>query len=335
MNRSALITMAVCLGGGLWTAPAAAESVRLKTGEILIGKVKAASFQEVRMHTIFPKDGELTLPASKLDPASHYVVLAVRLDLKDAQLRFRLAEFCIQRGLFAYAIAESERAAKLDPKLALRSKALRKKATDSIAEHLLEEAKTHIAIEQDGRARLFLTSILERYPTSRSAAEARRLLRTLKRTRKPKQAEPLIVRKRAKDALRKKLARAKKLLDKADKRTGALKRHFTSSRGDERLLRWAVSRYGKAHRLLREATRRSTDDNTLNRELKALAVLVRTRLTRSFLELGELYLSRGAIRLAERNCSQACLLAPSDRSLHTLHKRILDARIALRFGGYN
>tara|TARA_B100000965_G_scaffold280561_1_gene238417 strand:- start:1969 stop:2919 length:951 start_codon:yes stop_codon:yes gene_type:complete len=310
-----------------------AETVRLETGEVLIGDVTSVTYERVVVTTLFPREEKLTLPANRLDPASHYELLVARIDRSGASKRLELARFCAQKGLFAHAIVEARLAAKLDPKLKPSAEQLAERALESLAHGLLEIARTYFAVEHPARARLYLNSILKRYPRTKSAVEARRLLHKLPKAQDKKEARERISSDREKRTLRRNLERARGYLQRADKKTGSLQRHFRAGK-DEHLLRRAAYTYKKAYGLIRKGVRSLTDEEALNEQLIETATTARARLTKAYLELGRLCLQRGSIRTAEEYCSLACSLEPERKGLHGLHEQIVQARIAQRFGGY-
>lgn len=324
-----LVLLATVLLGGAQSLPA--ETIQLATGEILIGDVQSADFKELTVHITFPSERHLTLAAAKVAPETVYAVLSSRLPQKDATVRLELAEYCLRSGLYAHSIVESRRVARLDSAKETRAREIEADAWEAIASTLLDDAKTHIAIEEPGLARMYLESVLTRYPNTKAAVEAKRLLKKLPPA-DTSISRPLVTDAKEKDALRAKLAKARKHLEKADKRTDGMRRHFQIGKNDEHLLRRAEPYYRKAYSLLRSAAASATDDAKLNEEIRALAATAREQLCKVYLELGSLYLARGSIKLAEDNCQRACRVEPENQALHGLHQRILDARIALRYG---
>lgn len=322
-----------CLPVVFFCSYAEAESVRLRSGETFIGKVTSASFQEVKISTIYPEEKSLTFESSKIHPGSLYELLSIRLDPKDASERLRLANYCFKHELFNYGLAELNRVERLDFKLSKTVRELRRKAENALGQRLLDEALIYLAVDKTTRARLYLQSILKNYPKSKASRKAKELLGTLTRKAKRKKKSP-VSSKRGKEEILRKLKKAKDLFDIVEKKTQSLNRHFTMGRKDELLLRRARGSYTKVYKMMGEASRRSTDDGLLDKELKNLATLSRSRLTKTYLELGGLYLQRGAIQAAEQCCVRACELEPENKDLHHLHKRILQARLAQRFGGY-
>jgi len=312
--------------------PVYGETIRLDTGEVLIGDVTSADRDRVVIAAVFPREENLTLSAERVDPASHYELLVARVDREDAPQRLSLAQFCMEKGLFAQAIVEARLTARLDPKLEATAERLAERALESLAHGLLESAKTYVAVKQPERARLYLNSILTRYERTESAAEARRLLRSLPEAREEEEQQR-VSSAREKKQLRENLERARGYVERADKRTDSLNRHFQAGK-DEHLLRRAAYTYKKAYGLIQRGARSLTDDETLNQQLIQTAAAARGRLTKAYLELGRIYLQRGSIHTAEEYCTLACSLEPARKGLHGLHDRIVQARIAQRFGGY-
>lgn len=321
----------VAIGILLGTTTASSETIRLRTGEVMIGDIQSADFEKLVVHAVFPVDRKITLTEQQVAPETMYAALSKRLPEKDGSARLRLAEYCLASGMHAHAIVEARRAAKLDDAKATRASEIEKAAWESIAEGLLEEGKTYIAVEEPGLARLYLQSVIDRYPNAAAAKEAKRLLAKLPATDSGI-AKAAVTDSKQKDKIRGQLTKARDYLEKADKRTSNLQRHFQPDKKDEHLLRRAEPYYRKAYSLLRKAAAEPTDDNVLDSEIRKLAATARSRLAKVHLELGTIYLARGAIKLAEKHCGMACQTEPENRDSHGLHQKIVDARIALRFG---
>ncbi len=321
------------LGAALlsFVTPAPAETIRLITGEVLIGEVKDADFDRLKVHVVFPDERDMTLTTKQVMPETVHSILSVRLPASDVESRLKLAEYCLRSGLYAHAIVEARRVAQLDEAKRTRTKKIESLAWESIASTLLDDAKTHLAIEEPGLARMYLESVVGRYPDTDAAAEAKKLLKKLPES-EPEAPRPLITETKRKDELRGRLTKARKNLEKADKRTNGMRRHFGPAKQDEHLLRRSEPYYRKAFASLLEASRSTTDDSKLNEEIRVLAGRARSQLCKVYLELGTLYLARGSINLAEQNCKRACQLEPENQASHGLHQKIIDARIALRFG---
>ncbi len=312
-------------------APVFSETIRLVTGEVLIGEVTQASLDEIELAMTFPSERQIRLEISQVDPDSYYEALAARLDANDAESRLTIAEFCLDHGLFAQAVVEARTALELDPSLQGKVADLYKKAMEAIATRLLDQGKTYLAVDDVGQARVYFHSIVDRYSETKSAKKAKSLLRRFPMPR-PKRGVGPIRDSRQKDAIRQKLTEAKELLAKADRRVGDLDRPFNRGGYDERLLRRSEPYYRKSFLILHKATSRPTDDETLNFELRNLTQQSRSRLAKLYVALGRVYLSRGAIGLAEDFSAKAYAVDPGSEPQYELHDRILDAQIAQRYG---
>lgn len=325
LSRFILSTVLLC---GLLASPASAERLRLVTGEIVIGDVTRADFDGVTIEVSFPKASTRTFSPDETDPVSYYEALAPRLDQENAAVRLKLAEFCLLREVYGYAVVEARRAAALNPEFAATAEKIEQTATNALAEAMLEDAKTLLAVDRVTEARLYLKGILERYTKAKAATEARRLLRTVPRARRSDKAAPLTT-KRDKATARVKLERARKFLASAP-----VEGHYAPSTRNEQKLRRVAVYAEKALDLVAYIAERGTDEDTLTRELRETAAQARSRFAQASLELGSLFLSRGAVTAAEGMCQRACAIEPENKALHDLHGRILDARVRQRFGGY-
>ena len=323
----------VLLFSSLMFLPSAgfSETIRLVTGENLIGEVKEVTFDEIDLAMVFPHERQIRLGISQVDPSSYYEILAARLAPNDAESRLRIAQYCLDHELFAQAVVEARAAAELDPSLRERVGSLHKKAMEAIAEGLLDEGKTYLAVDDVDQGRLYFQSIVDRYPETKSVRGARSLLRRFPMPRAAKGVEP-IRDSRQKEAIRRKLTKAKSLLEKADRRAGDLDRPFKQGRHDERLLLGAERYYRKSFSILHKATSRLTNDETLNLELRSLMERARSRLAKLYVALGRIYLSRGAIGLAEDFSAKAYAVDEGNEPQFALHNRILEARVIQRFG---
>lgn len=323
---------AVVLGAAIAVSAAAeAGSVRLKSGEVLIGEIKSASFEQVEIATIFPEEGSRKIDADKIEAASLYEALAARLDPNDITARLRLAKLCLDNDLFVYALSEIKRAQGLAPERRAELEGMKQRARESAARSALEAAKNEFALERFQAARMRITALTKEFGDTAAAEEARALLKKLPSTRAREDGKAHGKFKSI-EAARKRLRKAVALLDRADERTGKLERHFRLGKDDERLLKTAIQYYQRAFALVRQPALQTTEDEELNSALSKQYLRARGRLTRAYLELGTLYLGRGAINAAEECCLRACEIEPEGRELHDLHERIIRARQSQRFG---
>jgi len=158
------------------TAASRADTVRLKTGHVLEGRITEENPREVRIRTA--NGSELTVARAEIAevergeaPLDTYKKRAAELKDDDADGHFALAEFCLQNRLFTEAIAHLRRT------LELRKdhKEAREKLTpllDQRALPLLNQAKRLQDQGQFEEAEAPLIAILEQYPDSSCAALA-------------------------------------------------------------------------------------------------------------------------------------------------------------------
>lgn len=307
--------------------PLAADTVRLRTGEVLVGTIRKATYQEIEIDAQFPEARRYALRAAEVAPSSIYAVLATRLDRSDGEAGLKLARWCLGQGLYAYAELEADRVGRAYPALSVRALELLNEARGKLAAELLAEARTYLAIDQPERAAQYLRSVVKRYAETPSAKEAKRLLARVPEAPRAKAGSPL--RRRTEVArARRSLKAARAALAQASAPIG----HIAPGGRGERGLRVRIARLERALALVAKPARRGAEDEVLAKALRETAATAKARLIAAYLELGTLYLTRGAIAAAEVYCGKACRLDPTGRSTHKLHERIIDARIRLRFG---
>ena len=167
-----------------------------------------------------------------------------------------------------------------------------------------------------------------RYSEAKSARIAKTLLRRLKSSRSKEDEDAGPIRDpREKKKIREKLRQAHNLLTKMDRLIGDLDRPFRPGRAEERALLKSAPYYRKSYALLRKAGKRPTDDETLNLQVRRLAEESRSKLAKLYVAIGRVYLSRGAIRLAEEYSARAYRIDADSESQRELQEKIVDSRI--------
>ena len=297
---------------------ASAQTLELKSGEVLIGRVTTLDDKTLTIEVGYPEPQHLTLARKDVAPASLYNVLAARSEAASAQAHLALAETCRELGLPAHAIAEYREAARLDaalrPKADARIAALR----EEIASDLLAQAKDALAENRYGSAQFGAQAIADQYSDTPAAKDAQRILADLKAksggpTRKVTAAE-------LEAALKKAAAHAREAEQKGPQSAG----HGTSQHL-QRLER-ATLHLERAWETVEDLAA-PDDAPQLADRLTSLRDDVRRQLVATYLAAGEVYVQRRAFPEAERYCEKACDLDPQGKPSHELHRLILQGKI--------
>ena len=113
------VLRAVLVAAALVSAAAVshADTVRLKTGAILVGDVELAEDGDIVITARFPEEGTFTLKRDQLEPRSLYDVLDRRTAPGDADARLQLGELAESTGLYGIAVSDYLAVAELKPEL--------------------------------------------------------------------------------------------------------------------------------------------------------------------------------------------------------------------------
>ncbi|MHC5021218.1 MAG: hypothetical protein ACYTGX_14125 [Planctomycetota bacterium] len=321
-TMTAAVVMAVTL-----VAPwAPAEKVRLKSGKVVEVTVTDVDGDSVGVRFV---EAERIVTAryraDQLDPRSWVKLRSPRIG-DDPGARLRLAEFCLDHGLFALADRELNRVGDAVPDAAERLAALRKRQREGAAAQLLKLAEQALAKGRAADARGFLDIVLTRYRDTAAISKADALLakveERLTELRKS-QAVATVSEAQAKvrASIAKKLAPARARLDRAGRTNlaglrapsvGAAVKAFTRAAGDA----------ARAAADLQALERRYSDDPVLRKAILAAHRDAVAFAVRAYLNLGSAELVRGSYPQALLAANRAIALAPEDRWVWEFRARV-------------
>lgn len=301
--------------------PAPAQTLELRSGEVVIGHVTEFGEKSLKIDVSFPVPGTRTIERADVEPRSIYAVLAARIDQDDARAHFTLAGTCRELGLFPHAIAEAREAARRDPALLPDANRMIADLQDAIGADLLRRAEASFAEDRLGSARLTAQAVLRDYRNTGAAKDASDLLRRLDAgangSLRHATAEQITA---AVESARKELDRAAK--DAQVPAHGRVK--------DQRRLERGVARLEQVWRSVGDLA--PPDGVTLADRLSATQAELRQRLVDAYLGLGAIHLERRALPDADEWCNKACELDPGNQRLHRLHELILHAKLVSGWG---
>jgi hypothetical protein len=309
-----------------------AETVELRTGEVLIGQVLDVEGDALKMEVVYPDVGAIReLQTSDLTPDSLYVVLALRTAPDDAKARLALARRCEEIGLPAHAIAEYRRAGRLDPGLEEDCAKQVKAIIDEVARRLLQEARENLAAEELSAVELALQLVVGRFPDSEVAGESRALLKQVQAKR---QGGGGPARKLRPDILQAALNDAKLNVDRAQKEieeAAAKVEQFTNSVLTRRQLQSIVHHLERAYKLV-ERVEPPSSHPVLAQDLVTTRDHIGADLLEFQLLLCSAWIHARAIPSAKRSLERAFELAPDDPRCAKLHDLIHDSRLVRDWG---
>lgn len=308
----------------LWVAPAAsAETVQLRSGQVLVGEVRLGSGEEIVIEARYPEVKTVTLRRNDLAPESLFEVLERRTDPKDPVKRRELGELADQQNLKGLAVAEYRAVVALDPSQKKELDARIARLLDGIASDLLEDAKDLLEAKNPRAAIMYLHTILEQYPATNAAKGAKKLmdeahraaggeLEVSTRTASVKEAPQL-------------LDSVAKHLEKGEKQFAAVGAHEGSSVAEQRAAERAIGHYEDAWEAAKDLPVASGDPS-LQPRIDASRSQARSALLKAYLTAGSIHIQRRSIRSAERYCNKACALDPENKENHALHRLIVQAK---------
>ena len=148
------------------------EVVQLKgEGTLLVGKVTNITDTTIEMTT---KEGKVTIDIGQVHPASVYKLRSTRIDQKNAQAHWALADYCKANGLYGFAIEEYDKAAALDSSLKDKAKGVKDELRSEDARSKFERAKRLGAEKKYLDAQDLLKQLIERFADTPYAEEARK-----------------------------------------------------------------------------------------------------------------------------------------------------------------
>lgn len=312
--------------------PLSAQTLELRSGEVVIGRVTGVDDHTLKVDVTFPVMGTRTIARADVAPRSLYAVLAARIDQADAKAHLELARACRELGLSALAIAEAREAARRDPALASTVDKMIPVLRSDIATEILRQAEGDFAEDRIGSARLGSHVVLRDYSDTAAAKGAQQLMQKIAARTGP---VPRLATDEEIDAA---IKAARRDLERTEKAT-TTPAHGKMS--DQRALQRAISRLEKTWESigdlvapLADATPATptTSVATSADRLSSTQAEVRHRLTAAYLSLGSIYLQRRALPDADEWCNKACALDPENQHLHRLHELILQAKIVDGWG---
>jgi tetratricopeptide (TPR) repeat protein len=312
------------------------ETYILSSGRAVKAEVLEVNDSRVRMR-VHVAGGSLErwFRLEEFKPQSAYVILRSVAKVKDPGAHLRLAEFAASKSLIAVARRELQSARSLSGNALLGSNVqtmIDRRAVDGL-EHLFREALSKGQLDS---AQKYLSAILIRHPSAKSAAEREALVALLDNQRfAAKDARHRAKAKRASAREEKRRAsllrtpRAHLAKGKAESRKGLLgSRHFASAH--QHFTR-AVRHYESTIRSTETLERKKSSSEILKRQSRALRSEAQTALANSLLNSGSLCLVRGKFTTAMEHVNRILLMDPKNSRALSMRARI---EIAANQWGY-
>lgn len=314
------------LGPGVLAAlsciPLSAQSVELRSGEVVEGRVLAIVDGSVTID-----DGGAShrvVALGELDPRAAYALLEARTRDDDAAALMSLAEQSRGLGLPSHAIALYTRAARLDPAVRAKAEALVASIRDEIASAVLADAREALADGRWAAAKLSAQVVADRYADTTAGREAPALVReAIARGRSETRGAA------AQDAaLQKAIEGAKRHEAAAARITLPPNVGFTAK---ERQMRESVVRHLEA--AWRELARVMPADGAVGAaEFDATRTRVRDRLAAQYVAVARNLLQRRSVNQAEEWNAKACELDPVGGGCQHTQDLIVQARLTSGYG---
>lgn len=290
--------------------PLLAQTLELRTGEVVIGRVLEVDDDAIRVEVTFPTVSDRSIPRADIEPRSIYALLAARIDQADAKAHIALAATCRELGLFALAIAEAREAGRRDPSYSSRVDKMILELRGDIAAAVLRDAENDFTDNRTGSARLAARIVLRDYEDTPSARGAKRLMDKIADRVGPEPREAT-----AKE-IESLVADVRQDLERTEEAT-ATPAHGSMS--DQRALERAIRRLEKVWEKVGNLVGPRDDATPSNGttsarspadRLSSAQADLRRRLTTAYLSLGTIYLQRRALPDADEWCNKACELDP-------------------------
>jgi len=315
----------------LTTVNLQAETVRLKTGAVLVGDVELVEGGDIKITTRFPESKTLILKQEDVDPRFYYDVLDRRSDPKDADARLRLGNLAESSGLYGLAISDYMAVAELRPELKRQLVGRIDSVREAIAAEILAEAKALLEEGSSKSALMSLHTLQELYPKTKAAKEAGKLLESSHKYAgySADVAEKTV----SVEKVPKVLESLQKDLDRAERENRKLGGHAGSSSRERRAADRAIRYFESAWEKIRSLPV-AVSDSELRARIQRLRESGKERLVQAYLRAGTMHLQQYSIPRAEEYCNKACELSPGDKANHILHRLIVEAKINNGFGTY-
>jgi tetratricopeptide (TPR) repeat protein len=133
----------------------------------------------LRFHSVHPIRGPVLLPFAEVEPLSLHDALRASPEPLDAGNLLHLAEAAAGRGLVDLALRDLDRALEIAGPGGGGVGECRSRILREASSRALGDALDHLAARRYDHARAALDEVLHRFPETESAAEARRIRRTL------------------------------------------------------------------------------------------------------------------------------------------------------------
>ena len=321
-----MLSLRICLVGLSLLATALvgrAESVTLRSGRVLAGNVRLEGADTVIVEATFPEVQKYTLKRDELTPGSLYDVLERRGDPKDAAQRRALGELAEQAGLKGMAVADYRAVKQLDPSSAREMDGRVARLLEEIAADVLEDARDLLEEDNPDAALMYLHTILEIYPDTKAAKEAKALMLDVHKT--VGTAASVATKTVDEKEAPKLLEEVETHIESGDKKLQGARGHESASVSDQRAVERAIKHYEKGWSGAQKLPV-SVAAADLKQRIEAARAKARSRLAEAYLTAGSIHLQRRSIPSAERFCNKACLLDPENKPNHDLHRLILQAK---------
>ena len=317
--RMTLGVLVAFVGFFVGVEPVSADTIELRSGEVLIGEVTAVSDRVVTVRVSYPESATKEIEKSDLAPRSLYSIVASRIDGKSAGERMRLAQLCLEIGLPGHAIAEYREASRLDPTL---GKSIDKRISvirSEIATRLLADVTEARDAGKWERVHLNARHLVDRYPKTTAARQARKLLRQatseLEKRVRAEAVDDAKARRAIGEATRK-FKRAQEIMT-----SEAIGHTVKEQRRRERSIR----RLESAWKVVQGITTVSESETAAG--FASLKTKIREQLHQQYVALGTLHVKRRSLPAAESWNVKACELDPKGGGCANLQNLIVQARI--------
>lgn len=305
-----------------------ADTVRLKTGAILVGDVELAEDGDIVVTTRFPEEGTFTLKRDQLEPRSLYDVLDRRTAPGDADARLQLGELAEATGLYGNAVSDYLEVAELKPEMRGDMERRIERVREAIAAEILQDAKVLLEEGNPRSALMYLHTIQERYGTTKAAKEAKKLMAT---GHEHAGSSTDVAKKTVSDEKAPKVIESvEKDLEKGGREARKLGGHEGDFSRDRKAAEKAIRYFESAWEKIRTLPV-AAQDAELKDKIRRLRQSGKERLAKAYLSAGSIHLQAYSLPRAEEYCNKACELQPEDKAIHALHRLIIEAKIN---GGY-
>ncbi len=318
----------------------AQELIFLKDGTVVKGEITASTENSV---TAVVNGETYTVSADKFDPHFYYRVRDKALG-NDAKGRIQLALYAIDNNLFFRAKAQFEQAKSIDPKIAEEFKAKQwPKLKEAVGQKLLSAANRAFRNGSNKMAKKYCSLILTKLDDTKAYAAADDLIDKIQQKIDEKQDARAEQRRKMaaqKEETAEKMSAAKRdsILTPVEKERDAAERinhkgleakNLTDAKGK---FESAASKFGTALKMIEKRRKDTTDEQTIE-ALNLLKQECQTGGVQAYLNLANLYSSRGSYQNALKACNQALAIDPNNEEAKSLRAEISTTAGGWGFGG--